>query len=132
MADVTGPISTLPGAVHNVPTGMVCDDHSDRPAYRRVQGETDSMGSEMHDMCEECFTKYQADIAEADTSGCCEWCKTHKPKLRDRRDFEEGSCGPVYQVCDDCIKAEYARLARDIADDDSYYGRDDPLEYDDD
>lgn len=28
MADVTGPISTLPGTSHAVPDGMMCDDHA--------------------------------------------------------------------------------------------------------
>jgi hypothetical protein len=52
MADVTGPISTLPGSSHHdVPDGMMCDDHPDRPAVTRLQGETDSFGSEMHDLC---------------------------------------------------------------------------------
>jgi hypothetical protein len=53
MADVTGPISTLPGAVHRVPEGATCDEHPDRPAVLRVQGETDSFGSETIDYCQE-------------------------------------------------------------------------------
>lgn len=104
MADVTGPISTLPGALHALPKGATCDQHPDRPAVVRVQGETDSFGCEMIDMCEECR---QADIEEqrnADTSGTCEWCKQHAPRLRHRRDYEEGMSGRVYEVCDDCIK----------------------------
>ena len=40
MADVTGPISTLSGAHHPVPNGQMCDDHEDRPAIARIQGET--------------------------------------------------------------------------------------------
>lgn len=93
MADVTGPISTLPGATHALPKGATCDQHPDRPAVVRVQGETDSFGCEMIDMCEECR---QADLEEqrnADTSGVCEWCKQHAPRLRHRRDYEEGHVG---------------------------------------
>ena len=44
MADVTGPISTLPGSRHRVPDGQSCDTHSDRFAVYRIQGETDSTG----------------------------------------------------------------------------------------
>lgn len=102
MADVTGPISTLPGALYAVPKGTMCDEHPDRPAVVRVQGETDSFGCEMIDMCEECR---QADIEEqrnADTSGTCDWCEQHAPRLRHRRDYEEGMYGRVYEVCDDC------------------------------
>ena len=47
MADVTGPISSLPGSGHSVPDGAMCDEHPDRPAVARVQGETDSFGCEM-------------------------------------------------------------------------------------
>lgn len=104
MADVTGPISTLPGATHQVPAGTMCDSHPDRPAVVRVQGETDSFGCEMIDMCEECR---RADIEEqrnADTSGICDWCKQRAPRLRYRRDYEEGMSGRVYEVCDACIK----------------------------
>lgn len=116
MADATGPISSLPGAIHDAPANAVCDDHPDRPVYRRVQGETDSFGCEMHDLCQECYEAHRKAVAEADTSGCCDWCKQHKPKLRKRRDFEEGSAGRVYDVCDDCIKAENARLQEELDD----------------
>jgi hypothetical protein len=44
MSDVTGPISSLPGSTHAAPTAGMCDDHPDRPAVARVQGETDSFG----------------------------------------------------------------------------------------
>ncbi len=116
MADVTGPISSLPGSGHDVPTGMMCDEHSNRPATHRVQGETDSMGCEMHDMCDECFAEYRAEIKTEDTSGKCDWCKNHAPALRSRRDYEEGSCGPVYLVCNPCIAAENKRLEEELSD----------------
>ena len=54
MSDVTGPISTLPGCERAVDPGTMCDEHPDRPAVARVQGETDSFGSEQHDLCAEC------------------------------------------------------------------------------
>jgi hypothetical protein len=44
MADVIGPNSYLPGQELKVPEGMMCDEHSDRPATHRIVGETDSMG----------------------------------------------------------------------------------------
>lgn len=104
MADVTGPISSLPGSGHDCPDGMMCDDHPDRPAVVRLQGETDSFGSEMHDLCQECLDAYREEMKNADHSGTCEWCKQHKPHLRPQRDYEEGMAGRVYEVCDDCIK----------------------------
>lgn len=116
MADITGPISTLPGAAHSVPTGTMCDDHPDRPAYRRIQGETDSFGSELFDMCEECFKEYNEANANVDTSGHCDWCKTLVPKLFNRRDYEEGSCGPVYQVCAGCWSNYLDRVHAELDD----------------
>jgi hypothetical protein len=114
MAEVTGPISTLPGAGHDVPDGTVCDIHPDRPAVARIQGETDSFGSELNDMCEECLAEYREAIRNEDTSGTCDWCNQHAPKLRPRRDFEEGMCGRVYDVCDDCIKRENDDLEKEL------------------
>lgn len=114
MADVTGPISTLPGATHSFPEGTVCDDHPDRPAYRRVQGETDSFGSEMYDMCRECYEAHSASLQNADRSGCCDWCKQRKDVLHKHRDFEEGSCGPVYDVCGDCIRRQRDALEDEL------------------
>lgn len=116
MADVTGPISSLPGSTHNPAKNVCCDEHPDREAVVRVQGETDSFGSEMYDFCKECADKWRAEVAAADTSGCCDWCHHHAPKLRNRRDYEEGLCGRVYQVCHVCIDRENAKLASEMDD----------------
>lgn len=108
MSDITGPISSLPGAIHRVPAGATCDDHDDRLAVKRIQGETDSFGSELIDMCQECFDKYQREsqahqaAEEAYPSSACQWCGIPK-LLHPHRDWEEGSTGPVYQLCSDCI-----------------------------
>lgn len=127
MADVTGPISTLPGSWHSTPDGMMCDDHPERPAYRRVQGETDSFGSEMHDMCKECFQEYNS--LPKTHCGTCDWCKSKSEDLRPRRDYDEGLAGPVYSVCGDCVKRENERLEEELYGD-SYYP--DPYDYNDD
>jgi hypothetical protein len=117
MSDVTGPISTLPGQVRATDEGQMCDEHPDRPAYRRVQGETDSFGSEQHDLCQECYENHKREAEEA-RNGVCDWCKSQATDLRNRRDFEEGMSGPVYQVCGPCVKAENARLAAEFEYDD--------------
>ena len=103
MAGVTGPLSPLPGSTHGAPDGAVCDQHPGRASVARVQGETDSFGSEMHDLCEECLDEYHQQARDCDTSGVCDWCKRHADRRRPRRDHDEGLCGPVYWVCDDCI-----------------------------
>lgn len=113
MADVTGPISTLPGESHDFPDGTMCDQHPDRPAVARIQGETDSFGCEMADMCQGCLDEHREEMKNTDWSGVCEWCGLHKPKLRPRRDYEEGMSGRVYDVCDDCIKRENDDLEKE-------------------
>lgn len=105
MADVTGPISSLPNSRHASPKGAMCDDHPDRPAVGRVQGETDSFGSEMHDLCQECIDQHRAYVcSEESRSGVCDWCKEAATDLRSARDYDEGMCGPVYRICGGCAK----------------------------
>ncbi|PDT77254.1 hypothetical protein [Bradyrhizobium sp. C9] len=123
MADVTGPISSLPGSRHDLPDGTMCDQHPDRPAVARVQGETDSFGCEMNDLCEECLKAERdyAQSAEART-GTCDWCKGPATDLAPTRDYEEGMSGPVYEVCGACRKR---REERDRAELDRYGDYDD-------
>ncbi|VWB08175.1 hypothetical protein [Burkholderia lata] len=121
MADTTGPISTLPGAHHSVPAGAMCDDHPDRPATHRVQGETDSFGSELNDMCDECYAEYKAAMAETAAeraTGRCDWCDRHATDLRSARDYDEGSYGRVYDVCAACRKRQNDDLQEEL---DRYY-----------
>ena len=110
MADVTGPISTLPGTVHHLPEGTMCDQHPDRPAVARIQGETDSFGAEMNDLCQECIDadrEWAKSEEAADwRKGQCEWCKSDATDLRDARDYEEGMCGRIYRVCGACQKKQ--------------------------
>src|SRR5579862_9487643 len=103
MAEVTGPISTLPGHRRDVPEGTMCDCHPDRLAVARVQGETDSFGCEMIDMCEDCVAAYREECRTEDSSGTCDWCRQEAEKRFYRRDIDEGSFGPVYQVCRACV-----------------------------
>lgn len=109
MAEVTGPISSLPGTSHDFPDGTKCDLHQDRPAIARIQGETDSMGCEMNDMCTECLEEFRAYLkspeGQSERHGRCDWCKKQATDLRDARDYEEGMNGPVYRVCAACVKA---------------------------
>lgn len=100
MADVTGPISSLPGSRHKVPEGTKCD-MCPAPAVIRIQGETDSMGSEMNDYCLACYVKVKDNNQ---ISGECDYCHTRVDVLKPTRDYDEGSCGPVYYVCQPCLK----------------------------
>lgn len=105
MSNVTGPTSTLPGYRTSPPTKTMCDKHPDRSAVRRVQGETDSFGAEWYDLCQECTNEIDAHRAEA-RCGTCEWCDAEATDLRPRRDYDEGACGRVYDVCGKCVRRE--------------------------
>jgi hypothetical protein len=110
----------------------MCDDHDDRPAVRRVQGETDSFGCEYILMCQECLDKFRAyQSSEEATTGCCDWCKSHATDLANRRDSDEGTAGPLYRVCGACRKKDNEHHAAELAEMDRETGRDDYL-FDDD
>lgn len=115
MSDVTGPISTLPGTAHALPEGTMCDRHPGRKAVARIQGETDSFGSEMYDCCEECV----AEIRNHKDVGCCDWCKT-ETELRPYRDLDEGMAGPVYRVCAACRRKDRQRWEEEAEELDRY------------
>lgn len=135
MSDVTGPISSLPGSRHMPPENTRCDDHPDRPAVVRLQGETDSFGCEMHDLCAECMEEHRAyqksPEAEQHRYGQCEWCKGEATDLRDTRDFEEGMCGRIYRVCGACIKRVNDELRAEADEHDDYGGDWDDDDYGD-
>jgi hypothetical protein len=98
----------------------MCDDHPDRPAVGRVQGETDSFGSEMHDLCQECIDAHRAyACSEEARTGVCDWCKGQATDLRTTRDYDEGMHGPVYRVCGACHRqaVEEAEAELDAYDD---------------
>jgi hypothetical protein len=103
MAEVTGPISSLPGHREYPPKGTMCDDHPDREAVVRLQGETDSFGCEMHDLCRECAD--EAKNVEPHI-GKCDWCDAPDQRLGPRRDMDEGLSGRVYYVCSACVAAD--------------------------
>lgn len=116
MAEVTGPISSLPGSGHALPEGTKCDNHPDRPAVARIQGETDSFGCEMNDLCQECLDADRAyERSEEARTGRCDWCKKPSTDLRWKRDHEEGLHGPVYHVCGACAKAYDAEKEDELA-----------------
>ena len=110
MAGVTGPLRSLPGALFRPPEGMVCDLHGHVPAVVRVQGETDSFGSEMLDMCNYCYAQFNIGESQ-DVVGRCDLCHEHDRTLKHHRDPEQSATGPVYRACQDCIaKAQLQAL----------------------
>lgn len=129
MGDITGPISSLPGAAHHLPPGKTCDQHPDRAAVARIQGETDSFGCELNDMCAECLAAYRAYArSEEARSGRCDWCEAEAPDLRDTRDHEEGVSGRVYRVCGACRRRTDERLRAEAAEFEDQHGCDGDLD----
>ena len=92
----------------------MCDDHPDRPAIARIQGETDSFGCEYWDVCQECLDGIRARNRSPEArTGRCDWCKQHATDLCHTRDYEEGLAGPVYRVCRECIRRRNERVAEE-------------------
>ncbi len=123
MAHVSnGPVATMPGHKWRVPENCSCDEHQDRKATARIQGETDSFGCECVDMCQECYDAWKNRDTTEESTGMCEWCHKHATDLCKHRDFEEGSSGPLHDVCGNCRRAESVALAEECAEYD--YGPD--------
>ena len=117
MADVSGPLSTLPGSRHRLPNGSTCDDCG-KPAVIRMQGETDSFGAEFMDLCQACHDKTMAEVPwYRSPDARCDWCKKAggESGLRPTRDFDEGSCGPVYYVCLNCLRRMNEQIKEELA-----------------
>lgn len=112
MSAVTGPISTLPGSHHPSPDGVDCDSCG-FPAKHRIQGETDSMGSEMTDLCDGCFEATKKIYKEEPLIGTCYHCSSQQVETFPWRDYEEGTCGRVYHICSRCLKATRDRYLDD-------------------
>lgn len=94
----------------------MCDEHPDQPAVKRVQGETDSFGSEMHDLCVSCLAALR-EHNKAARAGVCDWCHLEATNLRSARDYDEGLYGPVYQVCGACVLRRDEESRRELEDD---------------
>lgn len=103
--------------------GTNCHNHPERPAVRRVCVEADSFGAEYSNMCQECSDQYTA-YKEQKRNDESQWeqcprCKTLVPELSSYRDPDEGSHGPVYSRCSDCVSKFWKRWNEENLDD--YY-----------
>lgn len=114
MADViSGGVSSLPGHKWPLPEGAKCDNHPDRPAVARRQGETDSMGCELNDLCAECDAAVVA-YQNTPRNGYCEVHNGEGEDIRPRRDIDEGMSGRLYMTCKSCRKKEDKALAEEL------------------
>jgi len=80
----------------------------------RVQGETDSFGCEFIDLCKECAEKHYKAVREyRELERSCDWCRK-LGKLAPTRDYDEGSHGPVYEVCEPCWERQFVALQEEL------------------
>lgn len=106
--------------------GTNCDEHSERKAIKRICVEADSFGAEYSNMCQECLDEFNAykqqKIDDPEQWDTCPHCKNLVPQLSSFRDPDEGSHGPVYHRCPDCVSAFWRRWEEEnYCDDEDYY-----------
>lgn len=126
-----GPVSTMPGSTSKAQANIPCEEEGCLlPSTTRVQGETDSMGCEYIHYCDVHYSGFKLDFqaqAEEARKGTCDWCKLSATDLRNRRDLDEGSAGPVYRVCGSCRTKDNERAAEELnqlyEDDPGFYDR---------
>lgn len=98
-----GPVRTMPGSASSVEPGTMCDQHPDRPAVFRIQGETDSFGCEYFFVCQECKDEVDdARDAARQEERYCGGCNSMKKDVHPVRDYDEGTSGPLYYRCPAC------------------------------
>lgn len=108
--------NTLPGHIWPAEPTDVCAKHSNRRAVKRIQTETDSMGFETVEVCQECLDAHKASERKQRTNPdpaqfmTCESCGTRDKTVRGTRDPEEGFSGPVYQWCSGCRNQVFSRF----------------------
>lgn len=106
----------LPGNRIKYSGNEFCEECLDSSrATWKLTGECDSFGCEYVFLCDKHLEEHDAAALVADTSGTCEWCKLEKEKLRPHRDIDEGSNGPVYNICSACIQKEAVELEEELS-----------------
>lgn len=117
----------LPGHVRLIRAGDECPcqyDECKEAATHEYLTEADSMGEEWLPLCSSHLEQFKKDVAEAgDVIATCDWCKAEGVAVAPFRDFEEGSHGPVYDVCEVCRGKSIDRandFANEPTDDDDY------------
>lgn len=102
----------LPGDIwHNLEDGHngQCDcDGCDQQAVGRICVEADSFGAEWAHYCQSHLEQAEAK-AEEPIIGDCDWCKAVDVEVFPTRDTDEGSYGPVYDVCKCCRQKQAKR-----------------------
>lgn len=94
----------VPGAIRNIGPADACPcqyDECSAMATHEYLVESDSMGDEWLPLCQEHMEQFKKD-AEEPIVASCDWCHANDVIVAPMRDWEEGSHGPVYDVCETC------------------------------
>ena len=94
----------LPGHVRELRPEDQCPcqyDECKAHATHEFCTEADSFGAEWLPLCETHIEQFRIDAAQ-DCIASCDWCKAENVVVAPFRDFEEGTHGPVYDVCEVC------------------------------
>ena len=95
-------MSFLHGHTVNMKKDAKCSKHPEMFAVKSVISEADSLGYETTEMCQQCYDEYVAAKKKKRAEPAhCDHCGGLKI-LAKTRDPEEGSMGPVYDLCRDC------------------------------
>jgi len=99
--------STFPGATRPSREADDCPCQYDDCAEVATQEyctEVDSMGGEWLPLCDAHIEQFKEDVANANalSDGECEWCKARDVQVAPFRDWQEGTQGPMYDVCETC------------------------------
>lgn len=129
----------LPGQIeklrHSVDEGCGHEGCTNNPTHKLCT-ESDSFGDEIEYYCDEHIEVVRKEMAEApEVEENCEWCGK-LAVLRPHRDWEEGTGGPCYDLCSECIGRnvqdgidDYAMtLEREDAEEDDHYEEDEELD----
>lgn len=103
----------LPGEIRTAHSDEVCEyeqHENDVPAVKALCTESDSFGDEWLPMCQACY-EIQQSKPEVPIISVCERCNTNNIEVKPRRDPEEGTSGPVYDMCNTCYNTMMSRFS---------------------
>jgi hypothetical protein len=109
-----------PGQWLKVRPATVCDKHQATLAVAVLCGEVDSFGHEEIGMCQKCVDNYKK-LEIKPIVGTCDWCKTTEVVVKPTRDYEEGSAGRLYDVCQQCRTDQEKSAQEDVDYQGSYF-----------
>lgn len=103
-------MGVLPGQLRKLTDSREACSYCGVPATHELIGEVDGFGHESTPYCEKHGVMQKEEHTKSREVTTCAWCKTIGVETSPHRDFEEGSNGPLYDVCDGCRSREIADL----------------------